>query len=92
MKANGVHLLVNYPKCSQDLNPIETAWREIRARLALTEPSHVESRSSFVARLRSAVTWVNKHRASYLQQLCVSQKTRATDILSAQPPGSRTKH
>ena len=28
----GIQLLEAYPKCSQDLNPIETAWCDVRAR------------------------------------------------------------
>ena len=32
-----VEVLENYPKSSQDLNAVETVWREIRARLAETE-------------------------------------------------------
>ena len=85
-------MLENYPICSQDLNPIENARREIRARLAATEPRHVESRGAFVTRLRAAVSWVNAHRAAYLRQLCNSQKARAAAVLRAKPAGSRTQH
>ena len=66
--------------------------RELRARLAVTEPVHMEQRDAFVVRLRAAVARVNKHRKAYLLELCRSQKTRARDIVDAKPPGSRTKH
>ena len=92
MRDQGIVLLENDPKCSQDLNPIETAWRELRARLAVTEPVHMEPRDAFVVRLRAAVAWVNKHRKAYLLELGRSQKTRARDVLDAKPPGNRTKH
>ena len=32
--------------------------RELRARLAVTEPVHIEPRDAFVVRLRAAVAWV----------------------------------
>ena len=90
MLRHGIRLLEDYPKCSQDLNPIETAWREVRARLADTEPSRMELRDCFVKRLRSAVAWVNRNRANYLRQLCLSQKERARDVVAAD--GGHTKH
>ena len=90
MRDAGFELLMNYPKCSQDLNAIETAWRELRWRLAQTEPIRMESRSEFVARLRQAVMWLNKHRAKYFRELCFSQKARARAVLEAK--GARTKH
>ena len=83
--------MTHYPRCSQDLNPIETAWREIRARLGETEPTHVESRAAFIRRLNRAVKWVNKRRATKLRELCVDQKERAVDVLAAKPPGGRTR-
>ena len=91
-EAQGLLLLENYPKCSQDLPPIENAWRGIRARLAATEPGHMESRGAFVTRLRAVVSWVNAHQAAYLRQLCNSQKARAAAVLTARPAGSRTQH
>ena len=90
MKAVGITLLDNFPKCSQDLNPIETAWRELRARLAVTEPTSLEDRSDFVQRLRSAVAWVNRNRKAYLRTLCSSQKAWAADVQDAE--GGRTQH
>ena len=92
MTAQGLHLLEHYPRFSQDRNPIENAWREHRARLAATEPRHMESRGAFVTRLRAAVSWVNAHQAAYLRQLCNSQKARAAAVLRAKPAGSRRQH
>ena len=89
MKKVGVQLLENYPKCSQDLNPIECAWRELRARLAATEPNKLESRADFVKRLRAAVAWVNANQSEHLARLCASQKERAGEVLLQR--GGRTK-
>ena len=86
----GIAVLENYPKCSQDLNPIETVWREIRARLAVTEPIQFEVRDEFVKRLRAAVVWVNRNRRNYFLQLCSSQKELALDVQLQR--GGRTKH
>ena len=91
MADTGLSLLENYPKCSADLNPIETAWREVRARLAATEPEGMEDRASFVRRLRQAVAWCNVHRAQLFQDLCDSAKERAAAVLAATPPGARTR-
>ena len=55
LRKAGITLLEEYPKCSQDLNVIETAWREVKARLADTEPEEMETRDAFVVRLRLAV-------------------------------------
>ena len=92
LKESGMELLTNYPKSSQDLNSIETAWREVRARLANTEPTKIESRTAFIRRLNRAVRWVNKNRRPLLSELCTDQKERARDVLAATPPGGRTKH
>ena len=89
LKTAGINLLA-FPKCSQDLNPIETAWRELRARLHVTEPVRMECREEFVQRLRAAVVWVNRNRSAYLKELCMSQKERARDVQKQQ--GGRTKH
>ena len=87
MDACGLTVLRSYPKCSQDLNPIETAWREM-ARLAETEPTQMETRAQFVRRVRKAVKWVNKHRAHLLDELCHDQRDRAKEVV--QRKGSRT--
>lgn len=92
MKEQGIILLEDYPKYSQDFNAIETAWREVRARLDVTAPTEMEYRAPFVRRLRAAVVWVNKNRYDYLLHLCCNQKERCRDCQLATPPGSRTKH
>ena len=89
MRDVGIQLLENFPKCSQDLNPIETAWRELRARLAATEPSKLESREAFISRLRAAVSWLNYNRSEYFAHLCTDQKERALEVLERK--GARTK-
>ena len=81
--AQGVTLLEKSAKRSQDLNSIESAWREVRSRLQATEPAGTESRVAFVLRLRAAVVWVSRNRSEYLQDLCSSQKTRARDVITA---------
>ena len=91
MKDVGIQLLENFPKSSQDLNSIETAWRELRGRLAETEPAQMETREEFIIRLRLAVRWVNRNRGDYLAELCSNQKEKAHDVLNAVPPGSRTR-
>ena len=88
MRTVGLKLLERYPKCSQDLNAIETTWRELRARLNDTEPTDFESRQAFVARLRNSVVWVNRNRASLLKELCGDQKERAREVILR--GGSRT--
>ena len=90
MASIGLRLLTSFPKCSQDLNAIETAWREVRARLSDTEPQEIEDRTAFMRRLRNAVSWVNSNRSGLLQQLCQDQKDRARDVL--ENSGGRTGH
>ena len=89
MKAHDITLL-EFPKCSQDLNPVKIAWREVRARLAITEPQARESRQTFIKRVRNAVAWVNRNRAAYVKTLCTCQKAWARDIQESK--GARTKH
>ena len=88
MREIGVKLLESYPKCSQDLNPIATVWREIRARLNDTEPQKMEARKVFLQRLRNAVAWVNTNRSNLLKELCEDQKDRAKEVLERK--GGRT--
>ena len=90
MDANDIHLLRNYPKCSQDLNPAETAWRELRARLDETMPTKMETRGEFIARLRNAVSWLNSNRADYFMKICNSQVEWADDVKAMK--GGRAKH
>ena len=80
----------NTSPSSQDLNAVETAWRELRTRLSETMPTRREGRAAFVGRLRRAVAWVNEHRGDYLRDLCTNQKERADDVILAK--GGRTKH
>ena len=87
MKAINVNVLENYPKCSQDLSPIEIAWRELKTRLDVTLPASFESCAEFLSRLRNATAWVNSNRTDYLYELCTSQKTWARDVKNATPPG-----
>ena len=48
----GIRLLENFPKCSQDLNPIEQVWKELRGRLATTQLVEMETRASRSRRKR----------------------------------------
>ena len=90
MKRIGLKLLTMFPKCSQDLNAIETAWRELRSRLYDTEPMEMETRAEFVARLRGAVRWVNRNRKSLLRELCSDQKAWAEEVILRK--GNRTSY
>ena len=90
MRDVGIQLLENFPKCSQDLNPIETAWRELRSRLDATLPKNLEKREDFIPRLRAAVAWVNANRSEYLAHLCTDQKERALAVRKLK--GSRTQY
>ena len=88
LRVEDIRLLENFPRCPQDLNAIETAWREVRARLDVTLPRGRETRRAFLQRLRRAVEWVNVHQADVLRALCDSQKERAAAVLAAK--GGRT--
>ena len=81
IKEIGLQLFKKYPKCSQDLNAIETAWRELRNRLSESEPVEMETREAFVVRLRNAVVWVNRNRRKLFLSLCSDQKKRAAEVL-----------
>ena len=85
-----IRLVDGYPKCSQDFNAIENAWKLLRDRLFETLPEHLEKREDFVRRLLSAVRWVNTHRQNSLWELCTNQKKRAHDCIHV-TKGSRTK-
>ena len=90
MRQRNTALLVNYPECSQDLNPIEIAWREVRSRLDNTQPVAMETRADFILRLRLAVAWVNRNHMGYLAKLCSSQERWAKDVKKA--AGGKTTH
>ena len=81
---------LDFPKCSQDCNPIEICWRELRARLYTTEPTKMETRKEFIIRLRSAVEWVNKNRIGYLWWLSTCQREWALELQAEK--GIRLKH
>ena len=87
----GVSVLKEYPKCSQDLNPIEGAWKLVRDRLFATLPTELESRDEFLPRLRNAIAWVNTNNKEELSYLSYNMKERAEALLAATPKGSRTR-
>ena len=87
----GVQLVPNYPKCSQDFNAIENAWKLLRDRLDQTLPLGVEDREHFVGRLHAAVAWINRNKQKELQYYSTNQKERAKECLNSKPKGSRTK-
>ena len=83
-----VQVVKDYPKCSQDLNAIENAWKLLRDRLDQTQPAQMESREDFVARLRNAVRWVNENCYDQLLHFCTNQKERAAEVVDLK--GGRT--
>ena len=87
----GMSVVEEYPKCSQDLNPIEGAWKLLRDRLFDTLPTEFESRDDSLPRLRNAIAWVNTNKKDELSYLSYSMKERAEALLSAKPKGSRTR-
>ena len=89
MKDINVALVEQYPKCSQDLNPIENVWNLLRDRVYETMPVEMESREEFVRRLRNAVDWLNRNKKEALMVLCLDQKKRAR--LVALNKGGRCK-
>jgi ribosomal protein S3 len=88
LKKANIKVLKNFPKSSQDLNVIEVAWRELKARLYATAPTKLENRDNFLRRMHRAVAWVNKNRADLFLELCQGQKVRARQILAK---GARIK-
>ena len=89
LKEIGVQVVPDYPKCSQDLNAIENAWKLLRDRLYDTLPTEIEDRDGFIARLRCAVRWVNQNCSEQLWKLSTNQKERARDVLDNE--GGRTR-
>jgi transposase len=89
MQRCDIQLVRNYPKCSQDFNAIENCWKELRERLFETLPTRFETRDEFIARLNSAVHWLNKNRQNQLWNLCTNQKERASECLNV-TNGGRT--
>ena len=89
MSKLGVTVVPDYPKCSQDLNAIENAWKLLRDRLNETLPTGVERREDFLARLRNAIRWINRNCSDELLRFCHNQKERARDVLFLS--GARTQ-
>lgn len=87
----GLELVEEYPKCSQDFNAIENAWKILRERLNDTLPTGLEDRDSFICRMNTAVAWVNRNKREQLWYLSNNQKERANDCLASHPKGARTK-
>ena len=85
----GCHLLKHYPKSSPDLNAIENWWRVLNDRLNETAPVGMETRASFLVRLRRAVAWLNANQREHGRELCTNQKLRAEDVIRLK--GARTK-
>ena len=86
----GLTLVDPYPKCSQDFNAIENAWKILKDRLAETLPRERETREGFIVRLNAAVRWMNTHRSHQLWRLSTNQKERVAECLAQKPPGERT--
>ena len=78
----GVEVLNMHPPDSPDLHAIENAWAYLRERLDQTTPQGegVEDREAFVARLRSAVVWINKHRKHVMSTKARNQKQKAREL------------
>ena len=89
MRVAGCPAVKNFPKCSPDLNAIEGQWRVLRERLEERAPEDMETRDSFLARLRRTVDWLNRNRREGATQLCTNLKTRAHDVKEL--AGARTK-
>ena len=80
LRKSGCNLLKNFPKHSPDLNAIEGFWNLLRIRLQDTAPANLESRGSFVTRLRRCVTWLNENKAEQVLRMCNNQKERAKAV------------
>ena len=72
----------SFPKHSPDLNAIEGVWRLLKERLEATAPASLETRSSFLRRVRHAIAWLNETKHNDLMSLCNNQKVRAQEVLS----------
>ena len=93
MRSIGLTLLENYPKSSQDLNPIEAVWKLLRDRLDETVPTSADPREAFVPRLRQpapcvALTWWPQQNKHCPRQLPQGQPTRTALIRIPQYGGT----
>ena len=61
----------------------------LRERLEARAPDDMETRESFLARLRRTVDWLNRNRVEGSTQLCTNLKTRAHELKEL--AGARTK-
>ena len=91
LQSIGVRLVEGYPRCSQDFNAIENVWKLLRERLFDTLPQGLETRDSFILRLRDAVGWLNRAKRDEIWYLARNQKERCRDCLVMKPVGGRTK-
>ena len=89
--ACGLQLVEEFPRCSQDFNAIENAWKILKDRLDETVPVELERRDSFITRLNAAVRWMNRTRRDQLRYLSDNQKERADECLAKDPKGGRTQ-
>ena len=89
METIGVALVREYPKSSQDLNPVENVWNILRELVNMSQPVAKEERADFEIRLKAAVNHLNTQMSDSLKDLWLCQKKRAKLLLEATPPGSR---
>ena len=89
LRRAGCPVVKNFPKGSPDFNAIEGIWKLLRDRLEMTAPEGLESRESFLVRLRQSVRWLNDNHRDYLLELATNQTQRADDVLELE--GAKTK-
>ena len=80
LHAAGLAPVMDFPKCSPDLNVLETWWHRLRQRLDANAPSDFESRPQFIRRLRRTVDWMNTNIADQAFATCTSMKNRARAV------------
>jgi len=80
-KKSGFDSLLNFPKCSPDLNASEGWWKRLKDKLAEGAPTVMEARPAFLTRLRRIVTWLNRNAWNDCRALCWNQKERARDVI-----------
>jgi hypothetical protein len=80
LKEIGVKVVNQHAPYSQDLNPIENAWKVLKDRLNETMPTHLEPRDQFIVRMRTAVHWINEHRQDQLKYFANNMKERARAV------------